>query len=55
VSIDRFTQADIEARNVLFTHDGSNGGRASFDVVVADRSGATSGEPRTVTVTVLER
>ncbi|KAB2848927.1 MAG: hypothetical protein F9K44_09450 [Hyphomicrobiaceae bacterium] len=54
-AIDRFTQADIESGNVVFTHDGSNGGQASFDVVVADRTGATSGEPKTVTVTVFER
>ena len=54
-AVERFTQADIEAGSVVFTHDGSIGGKASFDVVVADHSGATSGAPKTVTVTVLER
>lgn len=54
-AVDRFTQADIDAGSVVFTHDGSTGARASFDVVVADHAGATSGAPRTVTVTVLER
>ncbi len=47
-----FTQADLESGNVAFLHDGSNGGRAGFDIQVADRSGATSGAPRSVTVSV---
>jgi hypothetical protein len=50
--ISTFTQADLEANNVSFRHDGSAGDRASFDVVVTDASGATSGAPRTVVVTV---
>jgi cytoskeletal protein CcmA (bactofilin family) len=47
-----FTQADIEAGRVLFVHDGSVGNSASFGIVVADDSGATSGRVQTVTVHV---
>lgn len=47
-----FTQADLEAGQVTFMHDGTNSAVAAFDVVVADRSGATSGAARTVTVAV---
>jgi cytoskeletal protein CcmA (bactofilin family) len=47
-----FTQADIEAGRVLFVHDGSAGATASFDVVVADDSGGTSGQAQTVHVHV---
>jgi cytoskeletal protein CcmA (bactofilin family) len=50
-----FTQADLEADRVLFQHDGSATDHASFDVVVTDASGATSGEPKTVTVNVRSR
>lgn len=50
-----FTQADLEADKVLFRHDGSATDRASFDVVVTDASGATSGDPKTVRVTVRSR
>ncbi len=45
-----FTQADIEAGRVLFVHDGGNSSTASFDVIVADDSGATSGASQTVHV-----
>jgi len=48
----KFTQADLEAGKVSFTHDGSLTPTASFDVVVADHTGATSGKPQTVKVTV---
>jgi cytoskeletal protein CcmA (bactofilin family) len=47
-----FTQADIEAGRVLFVHDGGNSTTASFDIVVADDSGATSGQAQTVHVHV---
>jgi cytoskeletal protein CcmA (bactofilin family) len=47
-----FTQADLERGGVLFRHDGTDGPLASFDVVVADRAGATSGAAQTVKVAV---
>lgn len=53
--ITTFTQADLEAGKVLFRHDGSATDSASFDVVVTDASGATSGDPKTVKVTVYNR
>jgi len=52
VSVDRFTQADIEAGRVLFVHDGGDSNTASFDVLVSDESGANSGRTQTVHVTV---
>ncbi len=48
----RFTQADLIGGRVVFRHDGSAADGASFDVVVTDSSGGTSGAPQTVTVTV---
>jgi cytoskeletal protein CcmA (bactofilin family) len=48
----KFTQADLEAGKVSFKHDGTAMPAASFDVVVADHTGATSGAPQTVKVTV---
>ena len=47
-----FTQADIEAGRVLFVHDGGDSTAASFDVIVEDDSGATSGASQTVHVHV---
>lgn len=55
VPVSTFTQADLEADKVIFSHDGSATDKASFDVVVTDASGATSGEPKTVQVTVRSR
>jgi cytoskeletal protein CcmA (bactofilin family) len=51
-AIAKFTQADLEGGRVSFKHDGSATQTASFDIVVADRSGATSGKPQTVKVGV---
>lgn len=51
-AVTTFTQADLEAGQVAFTHDGTNGGAAGFDIVVADHTGATSGAAKTVTVAV---
>lgn len=48
----KFTQADLEGGRVSFAHDGTATRAASFDVVVADHTGATSGRPQTVKVTV---
>jgi hypothetical protein len=48
----RFTQADLQSGRVLFMHDGTNTKMASFDVVVADHAGASSGAPQTVKVHV---
>ena len=47
-----FTQADLLAGRVLFKHDGSATSAASFDVMVNDASGASSGAPKTVNVIV---
>jgi cytoskeletal protein CcmA (bactofilin family) len=52
VAIFSFTQADILAGRVVFVHDRSGGSTASFDIVVADESGATSGGAQTVHVHV---
>jgi cytoskeletal protein CcmA (bactofilin family) len=50
-----FKQADIEAGRVRFVHDGSDGTRASFDVIVVDGAGAASGPAQTVTAAVLPK
>jgi len=48
-----FTQADLIGGRVSFVHDGAAAATASFDVMVRDAAGAASGEPKTVTVTVV--
>ena len=50
--VQNFTQVDIEKGIVSFVHDGSNGNSASFEVVVADAKGGTSGKPQTVKVAI---
>lgn len=52
-AIDTFTQADLESGNVMFVHQGDASTTASFDVIVSDSSGATSGAARTVKVAVI--
>ena len=43
---------DLERGSVMFLHDGTETLSASFDVVVADKAGATSGAAQTVKVAV---
>jgi cytoskeletal protein CcmA (bactofilin family) len=50
--ITKFTQSDIEGGRVIFVHDGSEPNSASFEAVVADDDGATSGPAQTITVKV---
>jgi cytoskeletal protein CcmA (bactofilin family) len=50
--VERFTQTDVQMHSVVFVHDGSGGESASFDVVVTDHAGATSGAAKTVHVAV---
>lgn len=50
--VSRFTDADLEAGRMVFTHDGSAGSIGSFDVQVMDKAGATSGPPQIVKVQV---
>lgn len=52
IALAKFTQAELQAGSIMFVHDGSMGAKASFNVVVADKEGATSGQPQTVTVNV---
>jgi cytoskeletal protein CcmA (bactofilin family) len=47
-----FSQAALEAGQVLFVHDGGDSPTARFDVVVNDVSGNTSGPPKTVNVAI---
>lgn len=53
--VNSFSQADIEGGRVLFVHDGSDGDKASFDIVASDAKGATSGKPLTVSIDVVTR
>jgi cytoskeletal protein CcmA (bactofilin family) len=53
--ITEFTQDDIETNKIVFVHDGSPTDTAGFDFVVSDASGATSGKPQSVNVTVKTR
>ena len=50
--ISAFTQAELEQGSVLFAHDGSTSETAKFDIIVADKAGATSGAAQTVNVAV---
>lgn len=51
--VETFTQADLEGGHVVFAHDGNGAATASFDIVVADANGATSGAAKTVKVAVI--
>lgn len=48
----QFTQADINAGDIVFVHSGAETNIAGFDVVVADEAGATAGPLRPVLVRV---
>jgi cytoskeletal protein CcmA (bactofilin family) len=50
--VETFTQADLMAGSVYFAHDGGGGETASFDVMVSDDDGATSGATQSVKVAV---
>lgn len=47
-----FTQAELDSGSIYFVHDGSPSPDAGFDVVVSDHTGATSGAPQPVHVSV---
>jgi cytoskeletal protein CcmA (bactofilin family) len=51
--VDSFTQPELLSHSIVFVHDGSPGDAASFDVVVTDQTGASSGPAKTVHVAVL--
>jgi cytoskeletal protein CcmA (bactofilin family) len=50
--VSQFSQADLAAGNVVFTHNGAPGKTAGFSVVVTDHAGASSGAPQQVAVIV---
>jgi cytoskeletal protein CcmA (bactofilin family) len=50
--VDRFTQSELQSNSMVFVHDGTVGQAASFDVVVTDHAGASSGPAQTVHVAV---
>ena len=50
--VSNFTQADLNAGLISFAHGGGGEKTATFDVVVSDGDGATSGRPKTVTVAI---
>jgi cytoskeletal protein CcmA (bactofilin family) len=50
--VSQFSQADLAAGNVVFTHNGAPGKTAGFSVVVTDHAGASSGTPQQVAVIV---
>lgn len=52
-AIERFTQAELLAGGIVFAHDGNAGVAASFEVVVVDKAGASSGTPKAVQVAVV--
>jgi cytoskeletal protein CcmA (bactofilin family) len=50
--ITTFKQAELEHGAILFVHNGSAEPHASFDAIVTDEKGATSGPAQTVNITV---
>ena len=51
-AVEWFSQAELQASSIVFVHDGSTSRAASFDVIVTDDAGATSGAAQTVHVAV---
>ena len=51
-AVEQRAQADLAGGQVYFSHDGSQGAKAHFDVEVTDASGASSGPAKTVNVAV---
>src|SRR5215510_14927835 len=49
-AISQFSQADLAAGHLVFTHNGAPGKAAGFSVVVTDHTGASSGAPQQVAV-----
>lgn len=49
-----FLESELAGGLVYFVHDGLSADTAGFDVAVSDPSGGTSGDPRRVTVVVIE-
>lgn len=47
-----FTQADLDSGRVYYVHDGNPSPDAGFDVVVSDHTGASSGAPQPIHVSV---
>ena len=52
IAATNFTQAELEKGVIVFMHDGKQSLFASFDVLVTDKAGATSGAAKTVHVDV---
>jgi cytoskeletal protein CcmA (bactofilin family) len=52
MAVEQFSQSELLASSIVFVHDGAAGPTASFDVVVTDDAGATSGAAQTVHVAV---
>ncbi len=50
--IEQFSHAELQHGAIIFVHDGSGGTAASFDILVTDHAGASSGAPKTVHVAV---
>jgi cytoskeletal protein CcmA (bactofilin family) len=50
--VSTFSQANLAGGQVYFSHDGSEGSKAHFDIEVTDASGASSGPAKTVNVAV---
>lgn len=50
--VSTFSLAELKVGAVVFRHDGGLSNDAAFDIIATDKSGATSGKPQTVTVSI---